>query len=266
VIGHVTAEGLPVVALDTSTSTIHRANELLPDTRAELALALRTNEGVIGALDVQSKQVEAFSEADINLFQGIADQLAVAITNVRLFEELQTRVSEIEALNRRLVGEAWRGYATSRRGALPAASTDDGAADSWSEWQRQAVETGQIVEHIGEKTVTLAVPVSLRGEVLGAIEWDIPRESYTEEARQLAQELAARLAISADNARLFDQAQRVAEREALVNAITNKLTQQTNVARILWVAAREVGQALRVPQTSIRLSVGQGEDVDTQSR
>jgi GAF domain-containing protein len=101
--------------------------------------------------------------------------------------------------------------------------------------------------------------------VLGAVEWDIPRESYTEETRQLAQELAARLAISADNARLFDQAQRVAEREALVNKIANKLTQQTNVARILSVAAREIGQALRVPQTSIRLAISQSEDVDTKS-
>ncbi len=266
VIGHVTAEGQPVVALDTSTSTIHKANELLPDTRAELALPLRATEGVIGALDLQSKQVDAFSEADISLFQNIADQLAVAITNARLFEELQTRVVEIEALNRQLVGEAWRGYARSRRGALPAASTGNGVSDSWSELQSQAVKTGKVVEHIDETTVTFAVPISLRGEVLGAVEWDIPRGAYNEDVRQLAQELASRLAISADNARLFDQAQRVAEREALVNAIANKLTQQTNIARILWVAAREVGQALRVPHTSIRLAASQSEEVDTKLR
>jgi GAF domain-containing protein len=109
-------------------------------------------------------------------------------------------------------------------------------------------------------TVTFAVPVSLRGQVLGAIEWDIPRATYNDNARQLARELAARLAISADNARLFEQAQRLAERERLVNDISSKLTQQSDVAEILKVAVREVGQALRVPNTSIRLATSKATE------
>src|SRR5262249_37226567 len=78
VIGQVTSTGQSVVALDTSASAIHRANELLPNTRAELALPLKINENIIGALDLQSKKVDAFSEADIRLFQAVADQVAIA--------------------------------------------------------------------------------------------------------------------------------------------------------------------------------------------
>ena len=100
------------------------------------------------------------------------------------------------------------------------------------------------------------MPVSLRGQVLGAVEWDIPRSAYNENTRQLARELAIRLAVSADNARLFEEAQRIAQRERLVNEIASKLTQQTDVTEILKTAVREVGQALHVPQTSIRLATG----------
>jgi GAF domain-containing protein/HAMP domain-containing protein len=259
VIGQVTSTGQSTIALDTSTSTIHRRNELLPDTRAELALPLRSGGTVIGALDLQSVRPDAFSQADIELFQSIADQLTIAIENARLFEESRTRLEEIEILNRRLISDAWRSYGNARRRPLPSATAATAsivsASEEMSELQEQAMQTGEVAERIHGEIVTVAVPVSLRNEVLGAIEWDMPRDSYNENVRQLAQELAARLAITADNARLFEQSQRLAERERLVNEIASKLTQQTDVSVILQTAVREVGQALRVPQASIRLSV-----------
>jgi GAF domain-containing protein/HAMP domain-containing protein len=252
VIGQVTLTGQPQVALDTSTSAIYKSNQLLSDTRAELALPLRAGGVVFGALDLQSKRTDAFSEADIRLFQNIADQLAIAITNARLFEESRARLAEIEALNRQLIGEAWRDYAQGRHNDANTASPEQ-----WSDLQRQAIETGEIVEVIKADSVTFAIPVSLRGQMLGAVEWDLPRSAYNENSRQLGRELAARLAITADNARLFEQAQRLAERERLVNDITSKLSQQADVAQILKVAVQELGQALRLPQTAIRLATSQ---------
>lgn len=254
VIGQVTSTGQSVVALDTSASAVHKVNELLPNTRAELALPLRVNENTIGALDLQSQKADAFSEADIRLFQSVADQVAIAITNARLFEESQNRLTEIEALNRQLLGEAWRNYTTGRRRALTGASTGGAAADEWSELQQRAVDTAQVVEEFGPTHVTVAIPIILRGQVLGAVEWDIPVASYNENTQQLAHELVNRLAITADNTRLFEQSYQAAQRERLVNDIATKLMEQTDVAQILQVAVKEIGQALRVPQTSIRLA------------
>jgi GAF domain-containing protein len=76
----------------------------------------------------------------------------------------------------------------------------------------------------------------------------------------LAQELANRLAISLDNARLFEDSQRAAERERIVNTIAAKLTPQTEIAEILQTAVREVGQALRAPQVNIRLHQANGKN------
>ena len=65
------------------------ANPYLPDTRSEMALPLIVHNEVIGALTVQSEEPQAFSEEDISSLQMMADQLAVAINNARLLEDLE---------------------------------------------------------------------------------------------------------------------------------------------------------------------------------
>src|SRR4029079_7442790 len=121
--------------------------------------------------------------------------------------------------------------------------------------RKQAIQQNRIV--VGSLTtnltVPIAVPVQLRGQTLGAVEWEIPANDLDENKLQLAQELANRLAVSLDNARLFQESQRAAERERVVNNIAARLTPQTEIADILQTAVREVGQALRAPQVSIRL-------------
>ena len=90
----------------------------------------------------------------------------------------------------------------------------------------------------------------------------MPVSQYSDDKLELAQELADRLALSLDNARLFQESQRAAERERIVNSIAAKLPAQTKIDAILQTAVREVGQALRAPQVSIRLggsSPHQGE-------
>ncbi|MCE7949281.1 MAG: HAMP domain-containing protein [Chloroflexi bacterium CFX4] len=230
-------------------------NEMISTTRAELALPLRMRDGYFGVLDLHSDHAETFGDAEISLFQTLADQIAVAITNAQLFEESQARLAEIEDLNRRMLGEAWRGYEVARRRAMPRRGFTAPEHDSeWSELQLSAYQTGELQERIDEETVTFAVPVALREQRFGAVEWTVPRTTYNENMRLLARELASRLAVNADNARLLEQSQRLAERERLVNTISDRLSRQTNVEQVLQVAVKELGQALRLPQASIRLA------------
>ncbi len=230
-------------------------NELLSRTRAELALPLRTHAGLFGVLDLHSHRAETFDDEAISFFKAVADQIAVALTNAQLFEESQARLAEIEDLNRRMLGEAWRGYEVARRRAMPRRGFTAPEPDlEWSELQLRAYYSGELQERIEAETVTFAVPVSLRGQCFGAVEWTVPRATYNENMRLLARELAARLAVNADNARLLEQSQRLAERERLVNTITERLSRQTSVEQVLQVAIRELGQALRLPQTSIQLA------------
>jgi GAF domain-containing protein len=255
VIGQVTEQGRFILARDTAISQVHRRNEFLPDTRAELAIPLRVGDEIIGALDVQSKQPDVFTEDLITVLQTMADQIAVAIQNARLYEESLRRVSEIEVSNRQATLRAWQEYMRDQRLSELAADAGVATTIDLSQLRRKALEEGRMV--VGEvterQTIPIAVPIGLRGQTLGAVEWELPAQGFGEDKLELAQELANRLALSLDNARLFQESRRATERERLVNTIAAKLTAQTNIDEILQIAVREVGQALRAPQVSIRL-------------
>ena len=258
VIGQVTQQGRLIVARDAAVSQIHRRNEFLPETRAELAIPLRVGERIIGALDVQSKIRDTFEEDQMNVLQTMADQIAVAIQNALLYEESLRRFAEIEASNRDATRHAWQEFIRDQR--LDAIIKDAGFPTEVdvSDLRRAAIKRGEpVIGKITERnTIPIAIPVQLRGQVLGAVEWEIPVQTLSEEKLELAKELANRLALSLDNARLFQESQRATERERLVNNIAAKLTAQTTINDILQTAVREVGQALRSPEVSIRLRGG----------
>jgi signal transduction histidine kinase len=58
-------------------------------TRSETAIPIKIKEQVIGVIDVESDQVNGFDESDLVVLQSLADQVAVAIENARLYEQAQ---------------------------------------------------------------------------------------------------------------------------------------------------------------------------------
>ena len=100
IIGYVTGSGETLVANDTTTDLTHRPNPLLPDTLAEAGIPLKIGSRVIGALDIQSTEINSFHEEDIAVLQTLADQIAVAIDNARSYELAQKAVTEIRELDR----------------------------------------------------------------------------------------------------------------------------------------------------------------------
>jgi len=262
VIGRVTGAGEIVVARDIATSDVHRRNEFLPETNAELAIPLRFGKTIIGALDVQSKESNTFTEDQINVLQIMASQIAIAIENARLYQESVERLNLIDENNRAQTRKAWGDYMKARREeqlASEAGRKTDYRGDTLRE---RAIQTGEIAvgDETPHHTVPIAMPISLRGEVLGAVEWEIPANEYNEDKILLAQALVNRLAVSLDNARLFQESQRAINRERLVNEIAAELAVQTDIDQILQTAVREVGHALRAPEVSIKLQTnGNGQ-------
>jgi len=100
IVGHVAGSGEHRLAVDVGKDAVHLVSPELPDTRSEMALPLVSRGQVIGVLDVQSVQEAAFTEEDMATLQTMADQLANAIENARLFEAEQRRRQEAETLYR----------------------------------------------------------------------------------------------------------------------------------------------------------------------
>ncbi|MDZ4669660.1 MAG: GAF domain-containing protein [Phototrophicales bacterium] len=258
VIGRCTDEARVVIARDTLESEVHRKNEFLLETRAELAIPLKIGDKIIGALDVQSKFRDSFNDEQVNILQTMADQIAIAIENTRLYQESLRRLEELTVSNRVATRATWVEYMNYRREATLSSQFSVGTATVQKNYLSDSVLKqgvaiiGQVTDH---NTIPFAIPIQLRGQTLGVVEWEFPVSDFSQEKVQLAMELVGRLALSLDNARLFEESQRAIERERLVNDIASKLTSQTEIDAILQTAVREVGQALRVPQVSINLAL-----------
>jgi len=95
-VGQCVAHAEARIALDVGGEAVRFKNPLLPETRSEMALPLNNRGKCIGALTVQSSKEAAFSSGDITALQSMADQLAIAIANARLYDEVQHYATQLE--------------------------------------------------------------------------------------------------------------------------------------------------------------------------
>jgi GAF domain-containing protein len=99
-VGICAATGNPEMINDTSVSPIFYPHPQLPDTKSELAIPLKISGRVTGVLDIHSNRVNAFSLAELTVFQILADQVSIAIENAHAYEISQHAVAEMRELDR----------------------------------------------------------------------------------------------------------------------------------------------------------------------
>jgi GAF domain-containing protein len=134
------------------------------------------------------------------------------------------------------------------------------AEDFWAPEIEQAVETGapskvtreSDQEEVGQQ-VALAVPIQLRGQTIGVLDFYDEDRVWTEQDAELVQALSEQVAQALENARLFEQTQRRAYRERLAGEIVGKIRTASDVSSILETAAQELGRALGVSRALVRL-------------
>ena len=276
VIGRVTSSGEVVIARENEgdRKTIHARNELLPNTRVELALPIFDGDIIIGALDVQSTQIDAFNESEIKTLQVMANQLGVSIRNARLFEaqerniqenkrlffESEANLREIQRLNQQLNRDAWVDYLEDQA-VIDGIAFDGNVITTEAAWttpMRDAIERHDGI--LGDDGRTLAVPISLGGEILGAIEVSLGEEGFArQEMLEMLQTISSRLAISLDNARLFEETQLSTYQEQRINEVVGQFESAGTVADLLQITLRELSQTLGAEHGAIRLSSPKAE-------
>ncbi len=258
IVGYVTATGQPRIATDVGEDAVHFKNPDLPETRSEIALPLIANNRVIGALDVQSTQPNAFTPEDIELFSTLADQIAIAIVNNQLLDETMRALDEARRVNRRYLQQEWEKEVRSRRHrayiytaqglfAQPPLSQPEIEA---------AIRRGEVTVVPAEEgqAAVLTVPIQLRDEILGVIrvqDVGAPERDWTEEEIEALKAIAAQVALALENARLLETTLRRAERERKALEITGRIRAATDPQTMLDIAMEELQRALGASHVQI---------------
>ncbi len=247
IVGHVAGSGQARIALDVGADAVYFDNPDLPETRSEMALPLRSGGQVLGVLDVQSTQPQAFTEEDVAVLQIVADQLAISIENSRLLEESRQALEASQRAFGEAAARAWKsllervaplGFRSGERGNVVQVDSN-----AWiPEAQRAAAEGTAVTSADG---TTLYLPIVSRGQSIGILKLAKPGQSrWMEFEIQAAQMIADQLSGALESARLYEEAQRRAAKEQVISAISSKISASINLQNILQTAVEELGRAI----------------------
>ena len=237
-IGWATAHKKARIALDVGKDAVHFTNPHLPLTRSELALPILLGSEVLGALTIQSQRPEAFDEDDITILQGIADSLATAINNAKLFTQVQQNLEEISALHHSYLSEAWSDV------SIP------------SEGLSLAIEHESEQDPSAEIT-TLNVPLTLREEVIGNLTLEANKSNWSPEETAFIEAVTNQAALAMENARLLEETKRRVERERVVSEVTRKLWGTGDIENLLRSSLREIGRLMNASEGIIQLEINE---------
>ncbi|GAB4541080.1 MAG: hypothetical protein Fur002_08890 [Anaerolineales bacterium] len=204
-------------------------NPLLPHTRSQIAIPMTIGERVIGALELHSEQENAFQPQDMDVYQNMANEIAVAYENAKLYKEAQQSLIEMRATQQQYLQNAWSSLASDR-------NMEYALGEQESDGQR----------------TTLAL--ALRDQIIGQIELTT-LENLPPEHRELIESIATQAALALENARLVEESQSIAARERLANEIISKVWASATMESILQTTVRELGRALEVSEAEIHISM-----------
>ena len=253
VVGFSAQTGQPRIALDVGRDAVFFNNPDLPDTRSEVALPLRSRGETIGVLDVQSTEAGAFSSEDLQVLTALANQVSIALENAQLLTETRAALMQVQEVYNEFTRTEWsrtvaqaeqRGFRY-QMGRIE--MVDDGLQDPEA---ASAVQSGAAI--IGqsngspEKRPVVAVPVTLRGEVIGIlhVESNDPLRQWQRDEISLVQAVAERAALAMENARLFQDARRRAAKERLISDASARISGALNIENILRTTAEELERVL----------------------
>jgi GAF domain-containing protein len=266
-------EARVISVADVQTDPNWLPNPLLPETRSEMAVPIILGTQVVGVLDVQSKRANGLGPEDETTLQALANQVAVAVRNARLFTETQDALYEAQRLQQLYTGQSWEKLLANRSTAyefrqpsvppLKEVSTPEAVA---ALKQKQTVDLrlpklAQASDGRGggstevQTPTALATPLKLRDEIIGVlgIHSDDLNRQWTADEIALIEAVSEQMSLAIENARLFEESQRNAWRDQIISESTAKVWSSAEIEEVMRTAVAQLGEKLRASEVVIRL-------------
>lgn len=264
-VGYVSAIGRPRIALDVGDDAVYFINPELPNTRSEMALPLRIADEIVGVLDVQSIEPNAFQEEDIEILSTLADQVAIAIQNSRSYETIQGLLQEANKVSGAYIQDAWRILQSDESGTgyrVAGSEVSTLSRPLTTAHVKKAVQEKQTVAENG-RNATLAVPIRLHNEVIGVMDIRTQTEhEWDEDEVDIAEAVADRLSLALETSLLLKSTQRRAEIERITADISGKIGATTQFDSIVRTAAEELSRVLGGSEVLVQIQSLEGTDGD----
>jgi GAF domain-containing protein len=251
IVGYAAKTQTPRIALDTGEDSVYFNNPDLPETRSEMALPLKVGMRLIGILDVQSTQKDAFSNEDIAILSTLGDQLTIAIDNTRLLTESRRALVTAEQTYQRYFNQTWSQFA--HRLDTEGYQYHDGRLIPLSE--KADIDQVDVNQVDGNKKSRLSIPLMIRGQEVGFLDIQPTNEERVWNPNEIAvlEATAERAALALENARLLEVSQKRAFKEQVIGEISSKISSAINLENILQTALREMGRILPGAEISIQV-------------
>jgi len=263
VVGAAAVTGRPVLATDVMQDKDWRPNPNLPGTKGELAVPIKLRAQVLGILDVQSDRAGALTTEDQLLLEGLCGQIAIAIEDTRLRQEMEERLNEISAMYRAMSREGWQAFRET--GQLPGGylfehGTLEPKPDLWLPEIEQAVKQNTLAQSAQPDSAVVS-PLSARGEIIGALGViGDPHQHLSPDDMELITSVSEQVSLALESARLFEQTQaarqqaesRVREMEIL-NRFTREVSSTLDLNHVLDALVNTLEQDMDFNYVSLDL-------------
>ena len=250
IVGATAAEKRPHIALDVGFDAVFFNNPDLPETHSEMALPLLSQNKVVGVLDVQSTEVKAFNQQDVEIFQTLANQLALAIQNARLLEETQTNIAKLEALTAQQAQATWKAHLEHQSHRY--LYTPLGIKHLKRRQQLEAEENDENVN----------IPIVLRGKAIGNIMLKRPSKSWSAKEKTLISDISEQVGLAIENARLVDETRKQATQDQLVSEFSTKLRETLDMDTVVKTAIEEMKKTFNLKEVEVRLNSPEENEVE----
>ena len=261
-VGDVTLSGRVRIDSDIKQNPYYTPNPLLPDTCSEAALPLKAGSNVIGVVDIHSMQVGAFTDDALYILGIITDQLSIAIQNSLLLLKMTQTIKELESVYGTSTQKSWQ-VIEQRRLAQKGYHYQNLVVGSPEEEHpsiQEAIHSGKVILTQADsadenKDSLLTVPIKVRGQTIGAFELHFENPTIPSSIVSTYEEIADRLGLILENARLLQEAQRLAQREQQINLISSRVRSSINLEAVLQNTVQELGRAFGATRTFIQVGL-----------
>ena len=244
------------VAFDFGQDAVRFDYPLLPETRSEMVIPLLTHRftepplqlnvveagrSYLGAITLHSKQPIAFDAEDVSIVQNIANSLAIALENARLFQQVSRNLEDLSTLNRQYLRDSWS-RVLNYHGILSFSTDDVNSPEESDNFQ------------------TYSAPLVLRDQIIGMLTLENKVKdgevfTLSPEDRVFLDAVATEAALALENVRLLEETHKRANNERLLSEISRKARSSTDLETILSMAVKELGIGLGASESLIRLQV-----------